>query len=450
MNSKQSPFGQIPAEWNLARLKDITTKIGSGATPRGGKEVYLSQRETFALIRSQNVFDRYFNWEGLVYISDEHAEELRQVWLQPDDILLNITGDGITFSRACIIPERVLPSTVNQHVSILRVNANICDAGFLLSYLTHPQIKNYIESFNSGGSRRAITKGHIESFEIPLPPLREQKAIAAVLSAFDDKIELNRQMNTTLEETARALFKSWFVDFDPVRRNQAGQPCQPYDHLFPDRLVVDGNGRWVPEGWYYEPIGKHITATKGLSYKGEFLADSGTPMHNLNSVYEGGGYKYVGIKYYSGKYQEQHIVQPGDIIVTNTEQGFERLLLGYPAIVPELFGDWGIYSHHIFRVRAKLKSPLSNLFVYYLLRNQIYHDLVSGFGNGTTVNMLPADALGKPEIIIPPKAIVERFEEIAKPMLSQHEANYTESRTLADLRDTLLPRLMSGRLRVPG
>lgn len=451
MNSKESPLGHTPNGWSIANFKEITTKIGSGATPRGGKEVYLEERETFVLIRSQNVFDRYFSTEGLAYISDEHAEQLRQVWLQPNDILLNITGDGITFSRACIVPQNILPSCVNQHVSIIRVNPSICDAGFILSYLTHPQIKHYIESFNAGGSRRAITKGHIESFEVPLPPLEEQKAIAAALSAFDDKIELNRQMNATLEEMARVLFKSWFVDFDPVRRNQAGGPSQPYDYLFPDEMVESegGRGREIPSGWRKEPIGSHITATKGLSYKGEFLADEGMPMHNLNSVYEGGGYKYEGLKLYSGDYQERHIVKPGDVIVTNTEQGFDRLLLGYPAIIPRVFGDWGIFSHHIFRVRAKPESPISNIFIYFLLRNRMYHDLISGFGNGTTVNMLPTDALEKPEILIPSQQVIECFDSIARPILAKYEANYVESRTLAELRDTLLPRLMSGQLRMP-
>jgi type I restriction enzyme S subunit len=171
----------------------------------------------FAFIRSQNVFDRHFEPTGLAFISDEQASRLQGVVLQPGDLLLNITGDGITFSRACAVPVDVLPACVNQHVAIVRVNRAVSDPGYVLSYLTHPAVKSYIESFNAGGSRRAITKGHIESFEIALPPLAEQHAIAHILGTLDDKIELNRRMNETLEAMARALFKSWFVDFDPVR-----------------------------------------------------------------------------------------------------------------------------------------------------------------------------------------------------------------------------------------
>jgi type I restriction enzyme, S subunit len=137
--------------------------------------------------------------------------------VQEGDILLNITGDGVTFGRSCIAPSWILPACVNQHVAIVRVDPTICSPGYLLSYLTHPLVKPYIESFNAGGSRRAITKSHIESFLVPLPPLEVQEQIAAILGSLDDKIELNRRMNETLEAMARALFKSWFVDFDPVR-----------------------------------------------------------------------------------------------------------------------------------------------------------------------------------------------------------------------------------------
>src|SRR5665811_1408274 len=160
---------ELPAGWQVKELGTFCTKIGSGATPRGGSEVYLDSRVSHALIRSQNVFDRHFDNSGLVFITDEHARELQNAEVRSGDVLLNITGDGVTFGRSCIVPDAVLPACVNQHVSIIRVDPRECEPGYLLSVLTHPATKGYIESFNSGGSRRAITKGHIQSFEIPLP-----------------------------------------------------------------------------------------------------------------------------------------------------------------------------------------------------------------------------------------------------------------------------------------
>ena|SRR3989442_816097 len=230
-NAPVSPLGPIPDGWKLVRLRDVTSKIGSGATPKGGEAVYRPTRSNYALIRSQNVFDRRFAIEGLAFISDTDAESLRSVEVREGDILLNITGDGVTFGRACAAPRDILPAVVNQHVSIISVRQDLAVPGFVLSYLTHSVVKDYVESFNAGGSRRAITKAHIESFVLPLPPLHEQLAIAASLGSLDDKIGLNCRMNETLEAMARAIFKSWFVDFDPVRAKVDGQ--QPAGMDFP-------------------------------------------------------------------------------------------------------------------------------------------------------------------------------------------------------------------------
>ena len=238
--------------WPIVRLKSVTRKIGSGATPTGGSAAYLDNRANYALVRSQNVLDGRFDITNLAFISDEQSDGLKNVILQKQDVLLNITGDGVTFGRACIVPSEILPACVNQHVSIIRADQKAIIPGYLLSYLLHPDTKTYIESFNAGGSRRAITKGHIESFEIPLPPLPIQKAIAHILGTLDDRIELCRRMNETLEAMARALFKDWFIDFGPVRAKMEGREppglSPEIAAIFPSNLVDSELGE-IPEGW---------------------------------------------------------------------------------------------------------------------------------------------------------------------------------------------------------
>jgi type I restriction enzyme, S subunit len=208
-NGVEAPISCQPS-WPLVRLKQIAKKIGSGATPTGGQAVYQAARSKFALVRSQNVFDRSFSTDGLAFVSDAQAMGLRNAQLEEHDLLLNITGDGVTFGRTCIVPSTVLPACVNQHVSIIRIDRSRADPGYVLSYLTHPTVKEYVEAFNAGGSRRAITKAHIESFVVPLPPLGTQQSIARILSALDDRVSLLRETNVTLEAIAQALFKSWF------------------------------------------------------------------------------------------------------------------------------------------------------------------------------------------------------------------------------------------------
>lgn len=278
----KSPIGRIPSGWDVVRLGDLCTKIGTGATPRGGQKVYLATRTNYALVRSQHVLDRQFDVEGLAYISDTHAQELRNAEVRTNDVLLNITGDGVTFGRSCIVAESILPACVNQHVSIIRPDPGRCLPGYLVSFLTHPHAKDYIESFNSGGSRRAITKGHIESFEIPLPPLAEQKAIARILGTLDEKIELNRRMNLALEGIARTVFKSWFVDFDPVRakiddRQPEGMNAETAA-LFPDGFEDSELGK-VPRGWKVVSLGDviNILDSKRIPLSGRQRAERHGP-----------------------------------------------------------------------------------------------------------------------------------------------------------------------------
>ena len=242
-------------KWHKFKLGPVCTKIGSGATPRGGSKVYLDHGEV-ALLRSQNVYNEGFNRNGLVCINQEHTEQLSNVEVLGGDVLLNITGDSV--ARCCQVPNDVLPARVNQHVAIIRPDPEKLDSRYLRYFLVSPAMQEQMLSWaGTGGTRNALTKGMIESFEIPAPDdIQEQQAIAHILGSLDDKIELNRRMNETLEAMARAIFKSWFMDFDPVRAKAEGRdPGLPKNiaDLFPDSFEDSELGE-IPKGWGVEPI----------------------------------------------------------------------------------------------------------------------------------------------------------------------------------------------------
>jgi type I restriction enzyme S subunit len=134
------------------------------------------------------------------------------------------------------------------------------------------------------------------------------------------------------------------------------------------------------------------------------------------------------------------------MIVTNTEQGFDHLLIGYAAIVPECYGPRGIYSPHIYPVRHTPSSPFSPHYLVELFNNRRWHYWISGFSNGTTINMLPMDALEMPMLVVPPIELVKKFTALAEAAHLQIEANKQQSHTLATVRDALLPKLVSGEL----
>ena len=184
------------------KLGDICNKIGSGATPRGGKESYKDSGTP--IIRSQNVLDWSFSSDGLAYLDDEQACALSNVEVKPRDVLLNITGDSV--ARACIVPNEFTPARVNQHVSILRTN-NRSNPVFLLAWLqaNKPLL---LSLASSGATRNALTKMMLEKLDINLPPIDVQERIAGIVLSIQSKIEANTKLNGYLLELAMARFES--------------------------------------------------------------------------------------------------------------------------------------------------------------------------------------------------------------------------------------------------
>ncbi|PWQ95655.1 restriction endonuclease subunit S [Leucothrix pacifica] len=162
----ESELGEVPEGWRHTDLKSITTKIGSGATPRGGKGAYKS--EGISQIRSMNVFDGRFVFKDLAKIDNEQASKLKNVVVEESDVLINITGASVT--RCCIVPPCVIPARVNQHVCIVRANNTVVCPSYIYLTLTSSSGKATLNSLaQAGATREALTKSHIENFEIILP-----------------------------------------------------------------------------------------------------------------------------------------------------------------------------------------------------------------------------------------------------------------------------------------
>ena len=177
----------------IVKMIDICEKIGSGATPRGGKEAYCD--EGVSLVRSQNVLDFAFSRDGLAHINGVQAQKLNNVEVREGDVLLNITGDSV--ARACMMDADFLPARVNQHVAIVRGKENKVINSFILYFLQWR--KGYLlQLASAGATRNALTKGMIEQLEINLPSMNEQKKIVAVLDSIQQKIQLNRKINDNL------------------------------------------------------------------------------------------------------------------------------------------------------------------------------------------------------------------------------------------------------------
>jgi type I restriction enzyme S subunit len=176
---------RLPEDWEVLCLDSIASKVGSGITPRGGREVYLDEGIPF--IRSQNVLVGRLDFSDIAFISEEQHEEMSNTKLQPFDVLLNITGASI--GRCCIVPDSIHEGNVNQHVCIIRSNGRI-NPYFLMLLLNSDIGQKQIWQFQAGGNRQGLNFEQIRGFALPLPPLPEQRRIAEIISTWDEAIAL--------------------------------------------------------------------------------------------------------------------------------------------------------------------------------------------------------------------------------------------------------------------
>ena len=419
-------------------MGEACTKIGSGATPRGGKDSYL-ESGPYALIRSQNVYNDGFRHDGLAFIDDAQADALSNVEVAPDDVLLNITGDSV--ARVCQVDPAVLPARVNQHVAIIRPDPAVLDARFLRYYLASPEVQAMVLSWaGSGGTRNALTKKMIESIEVRAPSdVREQRAIAHVLGTLDDKIELNRRMNETLEAMARALFRSWFVDFEPVPAKMEGRwrpgeslPGLPahLHPLFPDRLVPSELGD-IPEGWEVRPLKDFAEVVYGAPFASKRFNDSGLglPLIRIRDLTTNS----PGVST-----DEQHprgqLIKPGDIVVGMDGEFRAYIWQGSPAWLNQRVCHF------------KPKHGISNIFLLESLSEPLA-EFERG-KVGTTVIHLGKRDIDSIELRFAGWPVMSAFEQATAGVCDRIVGNAAESRGLTALRDTLLPRLVAGELRV--
>ena len=402
-------------EWKEVRLGDVCSKIGSGATPSGGKEAYKGG--DYHLIRSQNVLDFAFSKDGLASINDEQVNKLKNVEIIQGDVLLNITGDSV--ARCCIVPSEILPARVNQHVAIIRPRKEELDNHYLLYYLQYYK-RQLLQIASAGATRNAITKAMIENLILPCPKsLDDQRRIASILSSLDRKIELNNKINADLEEMAQAIFKNWFVDFEP----------------FKDGKFVDSELGMIPEGWKVGTLGD-ITKNKSAKVKERNDVKVLSPVTTGELVLSE---EYFTKQVFSSSIAKYKIVNKGDFAYNPA-----RVNIG--SLGRNEFDFDGCVSP-VYVVFSVLDG-YENYFDLFR-KTDFFKDSVASLAIGGVRQSLSYDDLSSIEVIIPSENAVEEFNNLYNQMKKTIKANKQESSHLSLLRDTLLPRLMSGELEIP-
>ena len=394
------------------KLKNLTSKIGSGATPTGGKSSYID--DGISLIRSLNVYDYTFEYKDLAHITELQAKKLDGVEILAGDILINITGASV--GRCCMVPTNVLPARVNQHVSIIRANPSQVNARYLLHYINDPNNKRSLLNIAQGGAtREAITKEMLEALEVELPSRIVQGRIASILSAYDDLIENNARRITILEAMAQRLYREWFVHFRFLGHEKT--------------KMVESELGPIPNGWNVCPISDNIKPKRNTIRRNELSDDM----------------LYVGI---------EHIPRKKMVVSdcsTASEVKSDKLLFSSGDV---LFGKIRAYFHKIAiapfdgccstDVIVFCLSQKRYAFDYLTLFSDDFIAFASQISQGTKMPRAEWNVLKDYNCVSPPQPLIEQFNQLVCPIIAQMQLLTKKNANLRRTRDLLLPRLISG------
>ncbi|BDB13316.1 restriction endonuclease subunit S [Acidithiobacillus ferrooxidans] len=372
------------------------------------------------------------------------------------------TGGGSRFAPGDTLLARITPCLENGKIArycgpgkeahgstefiVIRGRDNVTDSGYAYYLTKWEGVCGYAISQMTGTSgRQRVPTESLSNLIVPVPPLPEQRRIAHILGTLDDKIENNRKTAKTLEAMAQAIFQSWFVDFDPVRAKMAGESpesiCKRLKltpeilNLFPDRLVDSELGE-IPEGWEVKPLESVANFLNGLAMQ-KFPSrgpEDTLPVIKIAQLRSG---SLVGADHSSRDIEPQYIVHDGDILFS-WSGSLECVLWS---------GGTGALNQHLFKVTPKATYP--RWIVYFGIHHHLSYFREIAAGKATTMGHIQRHHLSDTVLTIPSRM---NLETISKPVQAMFEAVWkkiSEAKKLSDIRDTLLPKLISGEIRTP-
>jgi type I restriction enzyme S subunit len=406
--------------WRESYLNEITTKITKGTTPTTIGCSFVSKGINF--IKSECIAsERLLDKSKYVYIDVLTHEKLKRSQIEVNDILFSMAG--MFLGKTAIVNETDVPANTNQAVAIIRVDEQKAHYAFVYYYLNQYHIKEHINNSTSQSAQPNINLKQIGEISLVLPNLSEQKAIAATLSVLDDTVELNNQINKKLEEMAQAIFKSWFVDFEP----------------FKDGEFEESELGLIPRGWRVDSIGNCTSiVTRGIAPKYADFSDR--HVINQKCIRDGSLNTSLARPHCSVVKEEKKLLF-GDVLINSTGVG----TLGRVAQVYEHLENYTVDSH-VTIVRLNMSNGIG-YFGCMLKNMQPKFEHAATGSTGQTE--LGREAIKQMRILIPDNKTIDDFSKIYNSLSNKIVYYNKENKVLSNIRYTLLPKLMSSEIRVP-
>jgi len=446
------------SHWKEYKLGEIADKITKGTTPSTMGGSFLDKGINF--IKAEAVTkEGTIDESKFAYIDSTTYYKLKRSQLQEGDILFSMAG--VVLGKTAMVEKRHLPANTNQALALIRINPEIALPRFVKYFLGQKKVFDFVNSSTAQSAQPNINLAEIGDLKISLPPLPTQTAIASILSSLDEKIELNNAINRNLEALAQALFKQWFVEFNfPV--DQHGN----FSHLSGEmsegqRGYKDSGGELVeselgmiPKGWRVGVLSDVIYFSNGYAFNSKELqsSDIGDCYHvfKMGHIKKGGGLNSNGTKSYFERSKSEklkkYVLTIGDLLMCMTDMKGNVALLGHTALMNE--NDKYIVNQRVGLLRPKNDIGIDYPYLYILTNSTDFiEDLRSRANSGVQVNLSTSE-IKNSRIIIPPTNINIAFNNVATPLFYNIFNSSKENDELSKLRDTLLPKLISGELEV--
>ena len=395
-------------EWKEVRLGDVCSELSDGLH----KAPKFIVNGEYIFVNAKNLYNGYI-LDNDPTKKTSHEEYLKyKKPLGKHSILYSIDG-----TIGNIAKYRGEKCVLGKGACYINCNPKIVESSYLYYQLQSPHFKSYIHLMSTGSTIKHISLKTMRDYVFELPSLEDQRRIASILSSLDRKIELNNKINADLEEMAQAIFKNWFVDFEP----------------FKDGKFVDSELGMIPEGWKVGSPYEYVKVVYGAPYKSAKFNDNGEglPLIRIRDL------KDCNPQFYTPEILPQtEYVNMGDIVAGMDAE-----------FVPHIWkGNTGLLNQRVCELMPQ-QTSISNLFVLYLMKPEL--EFVQSYKTGTTVSHLGKADIDKFVVVLPPLKVVEECSKILDSILQRIKNISAESRNLSLLRDTLLPCLMSGELEVP-
>lgn len=415
--------------WEKVKLSTLCFRIGDGLH---GTPNYIESGDIY-FINGNNIKG------GKIVVDNETKrvteEELDKNFVELNSNSLLLSINGTLGNMAFFNGENVM---LGKSAAYLNFKTDI--NRFYFYYFQLPSIQKYFYDVATGSTIKNLSLKSLQDFEVPKPTVNDYKKIAKVLSDLDAKIELNNKINAELEAMAKTLYDYWFVQFDFPDANG-----KPYKSSGGKMVWNEDLKREIPEGWEIIELGKDVSVQRGISYKSSEINGDGISMISLNSFNLDGTYKPEGIKKYSGKYAEKNLVSAGDLLIAITDVTRNADIIGKSIIVPDYYSDL-VISMDIAKVIPGKKLTVSYLMM--LFNSNHYHNYIKWYASGTIVLHLNLDGMNWYKAEIPPKYLLDKFDDFYKPIAKRINETKKQNQELASLRDWLLPMLMNGQVSV--